>query len=326
MEAPLLETSSGNVHLIGDNGDYLPVKGLKAWWRVFCIESAKLWRIGGPIAFQILCQYGTTSVTTVFVGHLGDIELSAFSIALSVVCTFSFGFMFKNMVSISLKHCESWHGEFRHMVPDKFMLGIYMQRSIIILLATCVLVSPLYIFATPIFKLLGQQDEIADPAGTYTLLVLPQLCSLAVVFPTQKFLQAQSKVSVLAWIAAFALASQVLLCWLFVYVLGWGTTGVAVASDITNWGMAMAQFVYVVGWCKDGWKGFSWAAFSEIGAFVKLSFASAIMICLEIWCMMSIIILTSHLCNSVTAVGSLSICMNIDSLETMVFIGVNAAI
>ncbi|KAK4431462.1 protein DETOXIFICATION 35 [Sesamum alatum] len=190
MEAPLLETSSGDVHLIGDDGDYLPVKGLKAWWRVFCVESAKLWRIGGPIAFQIL----------------------------------------------------------------------------------------------------------------------------------------SSKVSVLAWIALSALASQILLCWLFVYVFGWGTTGVAIAFDITNWGMAIAQFVYVVGWCKDGWKGFSSAAFREIWVFVKLSFASAIMICLEIWYMMSIIILTGHLDNSVTAVGSLSICMNVDSWETMVFIGFNAAI
>ncbi|KAL0317812.1 UNVERIFIED_CONTAM: protein DETOXIFICATION 35, partial [Sesamum angustifolium] len=320
MEAPLLETSTGDVHLIGDNGDYLPMKGLKAWWRVFCIESAKLWRIGGPIAFQILCQYGTTSVTTVFVGHLGDIELSAFSIALSVVCTFSFGFML-GMGSALETLCGQAYG-----AGQVHMLGIYMQRSIIILLATCVLVSPLYIFATPILKLLGQQDEIADLAGTYTLLVLPQLCSLAIVFPTQKFLQAQSKVSVLAWIAASALASQILLCWLFVYVFGWGTRGVAVAFDISNWGMAIAQFVYVVGWCKDGWKGFSWAAFNEIWAFVKLSFASAIMICLEIWYMMSILILTGHLSNSVTAVGSLSICMNVDSLETMVFIGINAAI
>lgn len=93
MEAPLIEASPGELQLTGDHGDYLPVKGLKARWRVFCIESAKLWRIGGPIAFQILCQYSTTSVTTVFVGHLGDIELAAFSIALSVVCTFAFGFM-----------------------------------------------------------------------------------------------------------------------------------------------------------------------------------------------------------------------------------------
>ncbi|KAK6155662.1 hypothetical protein DH2020_009910 [Rehmannia glutinosa] len=295
MEAPLLDPSSGELQLIGDNGDYLAVKGLKAWWRIFCIESGRLWRIGGPIAFQILCQYGTTSVTTVFVGHLGDVELSAFSIALSVVCTFSFGFML-GMGSALETLCGQAFG-----AGQVHMLGIYMQRSIIILFATCVLVSPLYIFATPILKALGQRDDIANSAGIYTLLILPQLCSLSIAFPTQKFLQAQSKVTVLAWIAAFALVSQILLCWLFVYVFGWGTTGAAVAFDLTSWITAIAQFVYVVGWCKDGWKGFSWAAFREIWAFVRLSFASAVMLCLEI-------------------------CMNVDGWESMVFIGVNAAI
>lgn len=90
MEAPLLEDWSG---LIGESGDYVVVKGVKSWWRVFCIESAKLWRIGGPIGFQLLCQYATSSVTTIFVGHQGDIQLSAFSIALSVVYTFSFGLL-----------------------------------------------------------------------------------------------------------------------------------------------------------------------------------------------------------------------------------------
>lgn len=187
------------------------------------------------------------------------------------------------------------------------MLGIYMQRSMIILFSTCILVSPLYIYATPILKLVGQQDEIANRAGVYTLMILPQLCSLAVIFPTQKFLQAQSKVSILAWIGAFALVLQVLLCWLFVYVLEWGTTGAAVAFDLTSWCSAIAQFVYVVGWCKDSWKGFSWTAFHEIWGFVRLSLASAVMLCLEIWYMMSIIILTGHLDNAVTAVGSLSI-------------------
>ncbi|KAL6508416.1 hypothetical protein OROMI_027331 [Orobanche minor] len=92
MEAPLLERHS-SADLIGYEGDYFPATGLKERWRIFCIETAKLWGIGGPIAFQILCQYGINSVTTMFVGHLGDVELSAFSIAISVIGTFSFGFM-----------------------------------------------------------------------------------------------------------------------------------------------------------------------------------------------------------------------------------------
>jgi len=41
---------------------------------------------------------------------------------------------------------------------------------------------------------------------------------------------------------------------------------------------------------------------------------------------MSIIILTGHLDNAVVAVGSLSICMNINGWEAMLFIGINAAI
>ncbi|XP_022887085.1 protein DETOXIFICATION 35-like [Olea europaea var. sylvestris] len=206
------------------------------------------------------------------------------------------------------------------------MLGIYMQRSIIILFSTCLLLLPLYVFATPILKLLGQEDDIANPAGVYTLLVAPQLFSLAVTFPTQKFLQAQSKVLVLAWIAAFSLVAQTFLCWLFIYVFGWGPVGAAIAFDLTSWFTAFAQFGYVVGWCKDGWKGFSWAAFKDLWSFVRLSLASAVMLCLEIWYMMSIIVLAGNFDNAVTAVGSLTICMNINGWESMLFIGVNAAI
>ncbi|KAL7146293.1 hypothetical protein ABFS83_06G031100 [Erythranthe nasuta] len=319
MEAPLIDRrSSGD--LIGDDGDYLPVSGVREWWRVFCIESVKLWSIGGPIAFQILCQFGTNSVTTMFVGHLGDIELSAFSIAVSVIGTFSFGFML-GMGSALETLCGQAFG-----AGQVHMLGVYMQRSIIILFVTCILLLPLYIFATPVLLLLGQEPDIANPAGVYTLLIVPQLFSLAITFPSQKFLQAQSKVSVLAWIAFLALASQVVLCWLFVNVLGWGGVGAALAFDLTSWATAIAQFVYVVGWCKDGWKGFSCAAFHDIWAFVRLSLASAVMLCLEIWYMMSIIVLTGHLDNAVTAVGSLSICMNINGWESMLFIGINAAI
>ncbi|KAH6755097.1 detoxifying efflux carrier 35 [Perilla frutescens var. hirtella] len=270
MEAPLLEASSGEIELIGDNGDYVAVKGVKLWWRIFCVESAKLWRIGGPIAFQILCQYGNFSVTIVFVGHLGDIQLSAFSIALSVVCNFSFGFLL-GMGSALETLCGQAFG-----AGQVHMLGIYMQRSIIILFATCVLVSPLYIFATPILKLLGQSDDIAGPAGVYTLMVLPELlCSGR----TSCFLLA---LCLCVWMG--------------------GDRCAAVAFDLTGWGTAIAQFVYVVGWCKDGWKGFSWVAFHEIWDFVKLSLASAVMLCLEIWYMTSIIILTGHLDNAVTAV------------------------
>jgi MATE family multidrug resistance protein len=46
------------------------------------------------------------------------------------------------------------------------MLGVYMQRSCIVLFVFAVLLLPTYIFATPILKLLGQADDIAELSGS----------------------------------------------------------------------------------------------------------------------------------------------------------------
>lgn len=188
-----------------------------------------------------------------------------------------------------------------------YLLGVYMQRSWIILTVSGFFVLPIYWYAAPILKFLGQADEIADLAGWFTRLLIPEIFSLAIVFPTQKFLQAQSKVNVLAYIGFLALLLHAGMLWLFIFVFNWNLTGAAIASNISSWVTSIAQVIYVVGWCKDGWTGLSWSAFNDIWAFVGLSFSSAVMLCLELWYMMSIIILTGHLDNAVYAVGSLSI-------------------
>ncbi|GER57435.1 MATE efflux family protein [Striga asiatica] len=206
------------------------------------------------------------------------------------------------------------------------MLGIYLQRSWIILTAACSCMVPLYVYSRPVLKLLGQRPDIADMAGNFSLYIIPQMFSLAINFPTQKFLQAQSKVSILAWVGFVALVVHIFILFLFVKVFKWGLLGAAVAYDVSAWGIALAQVVYIVGWCGDTWHGLTWLAFREIWAFLRLSVASAVMLCLEIWYFMSIIVLTGHLEDPVLSVGSLSICMNLNGWEGMLFIGVNAAI
>ncbi|TQD99462.1 hypothetical protein C1H46_014936 [Malus baccata] len=161
---PLLHAvNSGEFH------DYEPVRNFRDARSVAWNETKKLWKIAGPIAFTIICNFGNNTATTMFVGHLGNLQLSAVSISLSVICTFSFGFM-------------------------------------------------------------------------------------------------------------------------------------------------------------EGWTGFSWLAFKDIWAFVRLSLESAVMLCLEIWYMMTLILATGHLSNAVLSIDSLAICLNFNGLEAMLFIGINAAI
>lgn len=79
--------------LIESSEDYRPVGSYDDARYVCWIESRKLWRIAGPIAFNILCNYGMNSFTSIFVGHIGDLELSAIAISLNVISNFSFGFL-----------------------------------------------------------------------------------------------------------------------------------------------------------------------------------------------------------------------------------------
>ncbi|XP_052141813.1 protein DETOXIFICATION 35-like [Oryza glaberrima] len=303
-----------------DDDDAPVVRTARGAWEVFAAESRRLWAIGAPIAFNVICLYGTNSTTQIFVGHIGNRELSAVAIGLSVVSNFSFGFLL-GMGSALETLCGQAFG-----AGQVAMLGIYMQRSWIILAASAALLSPLYVFAAPILRLLGQEESIAAAAGEFTVRIIPQMFALAINFPTQKFLQAQSKVTVLAWIGFAALLAHVGLLALFVSALGWGIAGAAAAYDVSSWLTALAQVAYVVGWCRDGWTGLSRKAFNELWAFVKLSLASAVMLCLEIWYMMVLVVLTGHLDDAEIAVDSISICMNINGWEGMLFIGLNAAI
>ncbi|XP_047080315.1 protein DETOXIFICATION 35-like [Lolium rigidum] len=316
----LVAAGRGDEEEDDDPRDAPAVRSARGALAVFGEESRRLWAIGAPIAFNILCLYGTNSTTQIFAGHIGNRELSAVAIGLSVVSNFSFGFLL-GMGSALETLCGQAFG-----AGQVAMLGVYMQRSWIILTASALLLSPLYVFAGPILRLLGQEEAIAAAAGDFTLCIIPQMFALAINFPTQKFLQAQSKVAALAWIGFAALIVHVGLLALFVSVLGWGVAGAAAAYDVSSWLTALAQVAYVVGWCKEGWTGLSRAAFRELWAFVKLSLASAVMLCLEIWYMMVLVVLTGHLDDAEIAVDSISICMNINGWEGMLFIGLNAAI
>ncbi|KAK9914298.1 hypothetical protein M0R45_038084 [Rubus argutus] len=326
MEEPLLDAVAASelshkAALLGDGTeDYEPVRSFHEFRCMFWIETVKLWKIAGPVVITILCMYGTNSIISLFAGHLGTIELSAITISLAVISTFSYGLLL-GMGSALETLCGQAFG-----AGQIHMLGIYMQRSCIILLVTSFLLLPVYIFATPILKFLGQEDDIAELAGTFTKQIIPQLFSLAINFPAQKFLQAQRKLRVMTWISVLALIIHIGLLWLFIFGLGWGTLGAAVAYNLTRWGIAIAQVVYIIAWCNEGWTGFSWLAFKDMWAFVRLSLASAVMLCLEIWYFMSMLILTGNLANAVLAVGSLSICLNINGWETMLFVGINVAI
>ncbi|KAK1326922.1 Protein TRANSPARENT TESTA 12 [Acorus calamus] len=235
-------------------------------------ENKKLWCLAGPAIFTALAQYSLGALTQVFAGHLTTLELDAVSIENMVIAGLAYGIML-GMGSALETLCGQAFGAGQH-----HMLGVYMQRSWVILIFTSLLLLPIYIFATPLLLLLGQDPAIARLAGTFSLYMLPQLLAYALNFPIQKFLQAQSKVMAMAWVSAFALVFHVFLSWLLIVRFGLGLVGAAVSLNVAWWVVVVGQFAYIaMGYCPGAWTGFSWAAFRDLGAFARLSVASAIM-------------------------------------------------
>ncbi|PIA51716.1 hypothetical protein AQUCO_01100531v1 [Aquilegia coerulea] len=311
--------SSFDSSLIAD-GDIEPIKHIKDFFREFLVESKKLWFLAGPAIFTSICQYSLGAISQVFAGQVGTLELAAVSVENSVIAGFSFGVML-GMGSALETLCGQAYG-----AGQIDMLGIYMQRSWVILNTTAILLTFLYIFAAQLLKLIGQEDNIAQAAGTFAIYMIPQLFAYAVNFPLAKFLQAQSKMMAMAVIAFAALIFHTFFSWLLMLKLGWGLVGAAVVLNLSWWLINAAQFLYICsGTCGRAWSGFSMKAFENLWGFVRLSIASAVMLCLEVWYFMALILFAGYLKNPEVSVDGLSICMNILGWTVMVAFGFNAA-
>ncbi|XP_072999785.1 protein DETOXIFICATION 27 [Typha latifolia] len=282
--------------------------GLRVWE-----ESKKLWVIVAPAIFSRVVTYSMNIITQAFAGHLGDLELASISIANTVVVGFSFGLML-GMASALETLCGQAFGAKKY-----HMLGVYMQRSWIVLFLCAVLLLPIFFFATPILRLTGQPPELAAQAGIVSIWFIPLHFSFAFLFPLQRFLQCQLKNNANAVISGIALVVHIFVSWLFVSKLQFGLIGVAATLNFSWWVAVLLQFAYVsCGSCPHTWKGFSMEAFTGLWDFLKLSAASGVMLCLENWYYRILILLTGNLKNAEIAVDALSICMSINGWEMMI--------
>ncbi|KNA09774.1 hypothetical protein SOVF_150470 [Spinacia oleracea] len=278
------------------------------------VESKKLWHIVGPTIVTRIAAYTLFIIAQSFAGHIGDIELAAVSLGSNVILGLTCGLLV-GMASALETLCGQAYGAKKY-----YMLGVYMQRSWIVLFTCSILLLPLFICTTHILKLLGQPNHVADLAGTVAIWLIPLHLCFPFLFPLQTFLQSQLQPGIMAWVSLVGVVFQIIGSWLLISVFGWGVKGVAVALSLAWWIQALILFGYIVWWggCPLCWDGFSMEAFSGLWEFVKLSAASGVMICLEYWYSTALMLMTGNLKNADIALDALSICTSINQWEIMI--------
>ncbi|XP_077220532.1 protein DETOXIFICATION 40-like isoform X1 [Tasmannia lanceolata] len=285
------------------------------------IELKLLFGLAAPAIIVYLLTFLMSMATQIFSGHLGNLQFAAASLGNTGIQIFAYGIML-GMGSAVETLCGQAYGARKYN-----MLGIYLQRSTILLIATGIPLTILYIFSKPILILFGQSTPIATAASYFVYGLIPQIFAYAANFPIQKFMQAQSIIAPSAYISIATLLLHILLSWLVVYKIGLGLIGASLVLSLSWWFFGIAQFVYIIksDRCKYTWTGFSTRAFSGIPEFLKLSAASAVMLCLEAWYFQILVLLAGLLKNPQLALDSLSICLAFTGWVFMVSVGFNAA-
>ncbi|KAM7255001.1 hypothetical protein ACFE04_020242 [Oxalis oulophora] len=273
------------------------------------IELNTLFWLAAPAVVVYVLNNVISVSTQIFCGHLGNLQLAAASLGNNGIQMFAFGLML-GMGSAVETLCGQAYGAHKYE-----MLGIYLQRSTILLLATSIPLMMIYIFSKQLLLSIRESAAIASAASIFIYGLIPQIFAYACNFPIQKFLQAQSVVTPSAYISAGSLGIHLLLSWIVVYVLDWGLLGASLVLSLTWWIIVVAQFVYILlnERFKRTWTGFSVQAFSGMWGFFKLSLASAIMLCLETWYYEILILIAGLLKNAEIALDSLSICVRVSN-------------
>ncbi|CAL1358525.1 unnamed protein product [Linum trigynum] len=281
----------------------------------------QLW-LAGPLVTVNFLTYLLQVISVMFVGHLGELPLAGASMATSFASVTALSLL-KGMASALETLCGQSYG-----AKQYHLLGIHLQRAMIVLLLAAIPLSFISGYAEPILLCLGQDPEISAEAGKYARFVIPSIFGFAILESHVRFLQSQNNVIPLMVTTGSTTLLHVLVCWALVFKSGLGNRGAALANGISYWINALSLFVYVrvSPSCKQTWTGWSREAFHGIPGFIRLAIPSAIMLSLEIWSFEMMVLLGGLLPNPKLETSVLSISLNTCAMIFMIPMGFSAAV
>ena len=160
------------------------------------------------------------------------------------------------------------------------MLGIYMQRAMLILMLVSIPLAIIWFNTGYILNLVGQDPDISHEAGLYARFMLPNLFAYGLLQCLVRFPQTQNIVFPMMVSSGIATLLHVLICWVLVFKSGLGSKGAALANAISYWNnvILLALYVKFSSSCAKTWTGFSREALHGILSFIKLAIPSAVMV------------------------------------------------
>ncbi|XP_041999965.1 protein DETOXIFICATION 25-like, partial [Salvia splendens] len=202
------------------------------------VESKKIWRVAFPSVISRVSSFGTIVVTQSFIGHISSVDLAGYALVQTLLVRFVNGILI-GMSSATETLCGQAYG-----AKQYHMMGIFLQRSWIVDLLSMTILLPLFLFGSPIFRLLGQEEDIAVSAGYISLWFIPFNYAIVFALTIQMYLQAQQKNRIIAYLSVLQFIVHFPLSYLFVYILEWGVGGAMLALNMSQWVTIIGEFIH----------------------------------------------------------------------------------
>ncbi|KAI8017827.1 Protein DETOXIFICATION 16 [Camellia lanceoleosa] len=322
LESPLLPSSeNGNIEHNEKQNNNKECPGSDVSGEITA-ELYKQVQLAGPLVVVSLLQYSLQIVSVMFIGHLDELSLSSASMASSFTSVTGFSFML-GMGSALETLCGQAYG-----AKQYYMLGIHMQRAMLVLLLMGIPISIIWVFTGSIFKLCGQDIEISTQAGIYACWLIPSIFPYGVLQCQLRFLQTQNSVKPLMIITCLTSIAHVVLCWALVFGFGFGSKGAALSIAISYWlnVVGVALYIKFSPTCQKTWIGFSKEGLKDPVGFLSLAVPSALMVCLEYWSYEFLVLMSGLLPNPKLETSMMSVSLSTSALIFRIPYGFGSAI
>ncbi|KAG8638767.1 hypothetical protein MANES_14G060800v8 [Manihot esculenta] len=267
LESPLISNSENGIE---------PAK--KCYEKAEIIsELKKQMNLAGPLVLVSFLQYSLQMISVMFVGHLGELSLSSASMATSFAGVTGFALML-GMGSALETFCGQAYG-----ARQFHMLGVHLQRAMLVLVLTSIPISFIWVFTGQIFIGLNQDPQISIHSGIYARWLIPAIVPYGLLQCQSRFLQTQNIVLPLVLSTGITSLVHVLICWTFIFRFGFGNKAAALSIAISYCINVFILAIYIKfsPTCKHTWTGFSRAGTKDLLSFLKLGIPSALMVCLN---------------------------------------------
>ncbi|KAI9258818.1 mate-domain-containing protein [Phascolomyces articulosus] len=296
-----------------------PIQSIPSWIQ----EFNWLFYKSIPVSLYFMLKIIINIANILALGHLGPTELA--SSALATIYLMVTGYAITNGATGALDTLcsQAWTG-----AQDRKLVGVHLQRALVILSIMHVPVALLWLNANRIFLAIGQEPEVALYAGVYLRYYLFGAPALAFVDALRKYLQAMGIMNASTYVLMIVTPIHIVLVYILTFCepFNLGFDGVPLATSITNWFTFLLLVIYTrfsPGY-YEGWGGWTHACLSDWNTFFRFAIPGIITSYVELGSSHLISFGASYL--GTTELAAQSIFMNVNDICSVMGWGVSGAV